>query len=316
MADGALDDLALLAELGCTHVRLTVPWTRLLPRPDSINGTVVEHIRLVCETSRQRGLEPWLQLLEPAVPNWFDDEGGFTDHRAAGRWWPRYTEVAADVFGDLIAGWVPFEAPFAMAKRLVPLDDGRRHGELMETLVVAWRDAWRILAGGPPVACSLDVATPQEIRSRWVDPDGSLEDPVRAGEARREEDLRWLWMRALRDGVLSIPGRTDRRIADLAGSCDVIGLAVRSGVETCLYRAAERGPERPLCVTYRVAGDSDRVRADRLSGALVEITRAADELPMAHVTFTPFTDGPAGPGLVTARGEVTDAARIAFNACS
>ena len=51
---------------------------------------------------------------------------------------------------------------------------------------------------------------------------------VQAAEAaRRQEHLRWnLWLDALHDGTISIPGRADRELADLAGSCDVLGIVV------------------------------------------------------------------------------------------
>ena len=157
-------------------------------------------VRSLAAGLRAGGVAVWVCLLSPDVPLWFDNEGGFTDDRTARHWWPRWVEAAAGAFGDDVDGWVPFEAPFAMANRLVPTDP-RKHGEVVDTLLVAWRDAWRILRGPLPVATSLDVRAVTIPR----------DDVVAAQWARREEHLRWhTWLRALRDGTITIqpPGST------------------------------------------------------------------------------------------------------------
>ena len=237
------DDLALAASSGLTAVRFDVPWVRAQPRAGVLDGDVVEAVLDVTLAARHLGLAPWLRLLQPRIPSWFDDEGGFTDDRNAARWWPRWVESCADVFGGEVAGWVPFETPFAMARRIVP-GDPRKHGDLVDTLVVAWRDAWRILRGGPPVMTSLDVAV-----VRPTD-----ESPAATDAAARLDQLRWgVWLDGLREGTFRIPGRAERELADLAGACDIVGLAVRDDAETVLYRAAEQGPERPLALTFRPA---------------------------------------------------------------
>ncbi|MDO9174145.1 MAG: family 1 glycosylhydrolase, partial [Actinomycetota bacterium] len=151
------DDLAFAAELGLQQVRLDVPWALAQPKPGGFDGDVFEQLHSAAADARGMGIATWFRLLQPEVPKWFDNDGGFTDDRTAGHWWPRWVELVAERLGDVAAGWVPFEAPYAMSMRLVP-DDPRRHGELMHTLVVAWRDAWRVLRVGPPVATSLDVA--------------------------------------------------------------------------------------------------------------------------------------------------------------
>jgi hypothetical protein len=185
-----------------------------------------------------------------------------------------------------------------MAQRLIP-DDARRHGELMDTLTVAWRDAWRILRGGPPVATSLDVKVVRPIN----------ESIPAEHEAKREDQLRWrLWMQGLHDGIVNIPGRADREVPDLAGACDVIGIAVRSDVETVLYRAAEMAPDRPLAITYRPVGDSDSQRASSIESMWRELRRAAEELPLDLVSITPFHDsGTATDGIITRERDVKDA---------
>lgn len=290
------DDLAFAAELGLSEVRLDIPWVTAQPRPGAINGDVFEQAHSAATLARGLGLKPWFRLLQPAIPNWFDNDGGFTDDRTAGHWWPRWVEEVAEQLGEVAAGWVPFEAPYALANRLIP-NDLRRHGELMNTLSVAWRDAWRILRVGPPVATSLDVAVER--------PTDASEEAVQ--EAHRRDQLRWgLWLEGLRDGVVRIPGRADKELADLEGACSIVGLAIRGDVEAGLHRAGEQGPERPMAVTFRPIGDTDGQRAQSVTAMWRDVRRCAGELDIASVTITPFTDAPDRPGIATDRRELKD----------
>jgi hypothetical protein len=291
------DDLALCAALGITSVRLDVPWARAQPKAGAIDGDVVELVNGAAEMARGLGVAPWLRLLQPEVPRWFDNDGGFTDARTAAHWWPRWVEIAADAFGGVAAGWVPFETPFAMARRLIP-NDPRTHGELVDTLVLAWRDAWRILRGGPPVMTSIDVAI-----VRPTD-----DSPEAAELAQRFDQLRWgVWLDGLRDGDVDIPGRALRHVVDLDGACDIVGLAVRQDVETVVYRAAEMSPERPLALTFKPVGDSDGARSTSVETMWRDVRRAAAEMPFHSVTITPFADRPpANDGIVTRDRELKD----------
>jgi len=127
------DDLDAIAGLGVRAVRFSLDWARLQPRPTELDGEWVEWYGSLLTTSLGHGLEPWLTLYDGSIPRWFDDEGGFGDAVAAGRWWPRWVERAAEHFGDAAAGWVP----------LVSRVDNARP---------VWRDTWIALRGGRRVA--------------------------------------------------------------------------------------------------------------------------------------------------------------------
>ena len=264
-----LDDvLGAATELGLGHLRFVVPWAEAEPKAGALDGTVFETLRAAAEGCRARSIAPWFVLAQPEVPRWFEDDGGWLDARTAGKAWPRWVETAAGALGDVAAGWVPFEAPYATARRLAPTDP-QRNGEVLATLVVAWRDAWRILRGGPPVATSIDV--------RVVRP--ADDSPEAADWARREDDARWsLWTRALADGTMAVPGRAERELADLQGACDVVGVAVSADVETVLHRIGEMIDLRPMAVTFRAAGPTDSDRRAAVERLHLELERTASEL--------------------------------------
>jgi hypothetical protein len=196
---------------------------------------------------------------------------------------------------------MPFDNPLGLANRLVP-DDPRRHGELLDTLVVAWRDAWRILRRAAPVLTAFGVMTVRPV-----------DQTIPAAQAaRRLDQLRWrLWLQALRDGTISIPGRADRQLADLDGACDVIGITVPHPDETlgAVQRAAEMGPDRPLHVTLLTLPGPDRDRVAAIGRYRAAVREAADGMPLvaAHLSPTFDIDG-ADDGIVTRDRDVKDSA--------
>lgn len=248
------EDLHLLAELGVSAIRLPIDWARLQPAPGRIDDDWREWYEAFLGAATLHGIAVWATLFETTAPAWFDDEGSFADGRAAGRSWPRWVETAAELVGDRVAGWFPIVDPVSLACRWQ--DEPRRFEGALINVATAWRDAWRILHGGPPVATALAV--------RMVRP--TDQTVAAAQNARLEDHLRWrMWMRALRDGNLHLPGGHVRAVPDLAGSLDMLGVttsldlpeaelsddALRRWHErlgTIVRRAAEEGPDRPVSV--------------------------------------------------------------------
>lgn len=296
------DDFAAMAEVGVRHVRLGFDWSRLQPRAamgSELDGQWTEWYSNVIGAAERHGITIWAGLLERHVPRWFDDERGFTDAKTAGRHWPRFVEAVADAFGDRLGGWFPIDDPISFAHRRE--SDPVRHGALVDTLTVAWRDAWRVLRGGPPVAGSFGVHLVRPV-----------DHTVPAAEAaRREDHLRWrTFLRGLRDGNVVVPGRADRQLEDLAGAIDLVGVRLRSdmGVDRSiddeslrrwheratqlLHRVAEEGPDRPLVVTFRVSRGRISENAHDADVLTEAFTRAigdvrTDGVPIAHAFFEP-----------------------------
>lgn len=288
---------------GATQLRLGFDWSQLQPRAGGLDGKWVEWYRDVINAANSVGIQVWASLLEREAPHWFDDARGFSDAKNAGRYWPRFVEMAADSFGDLVAGWFPIDDPIGYATRHEP-DDATRHGEMVDTMIVAWRDAWRILRGGPPVASSFGV---RMVRS--ID-----ESQIAIDLAKREDHIRWkTFLRGIRDGNIVIPGRADRELADLAGSIDLVGITFRSDLgedqaitddslrrwqeraTMLIHRANNESPDRPIVISYRSArrGVSETVSdAEVLNEAFERavVASMSDGIDIQHVFTNPPRD--------------------------
>jgi hypothetical protein len=133
------DDLAALQDLGITDVRITLDWARLQPKPAVLDNDWAEQFEHIVQAADAVGMQPWACLHDGSIPRWFDNDGGFDDDETFATWWPRWVERAAERFGDLVAGWVPFACIPAAAPQQ------------------PWIDTWGILGGGPPVVAAVDL---------------------------------------------------------------------------------------------------------------------------------------------------------------
>jgi beta-glucosidase len=292
------DDLAQWADLGLRHHAPGLDWSRLEPEQGRPDAAAFEAARGVLQAGRDAGVAMWPRLHELTVPGWFADLGGFADDKARSYWWPRHVARCAEELGDLVAGWFPLWEPTVYAARAqlvatLPPGGSQQVGpfrDLLAALVLAWGEAWRELRGGPPVATALRIA-------RVHHPDVAPNAERRAREADR---FLWhTWVRALREGLLDVPGLAVREVPALVGALDVVGvtwggdLAVDrdgklaafptnaplarhgqalwpEGLGEALHRVGEDLPGRPIVVSVGVGTDDDELRRRWLHDALVE----------------------------------------------
>jgi len=306
-------DLELFAELGARALRWTIDWSRLEPHPGRWDTDAVDHITEVLRAARRAGISVWAVLHDGPLPGWFvDDQRGFDDPDGLRRTWPRHVDRVAETFGDLVDAWVPILDPYQRAVEghlLGTRPPGRRDPEqfldALRSLHLAGAEAWRLLSSGDiAVACCIDTCA-YEPAVRGREPDERLAARRRADELDR---LRFApWVRALNDGVISIPGRAEIEIDGLAGAYDLVGFTDRGahsvfadgslapypldaivaadghapwteGLGISVRRLAEAIPRRryALLGTGLVAAEDDR-RGDVLGGSMRELDRALDD---------------------------------------
>jgi hypothetical protein len=254
------DERAALVAAGVTELRIAARWAQLQPRAGHWDGQALEALATEVTEARDAGLTPWLALLGRRVPGWFDDEGGFADAKTATRWWPRYIDGVAGHLGDTVAGWFPMTNPAGFAAAAFAGRGPEVAYAGHRALVVAWRDAWRILHGASPVAAALAV-------DPWDDE----------------------WPRLLRSGE---PTPTGLELDDLAGSCDLLGGLLTISPKTpidhpaeLLVRLAAEGPERPLVVLVELEGADDEERAGAAELAAATLQAVAHDGVTIHSVF-------------------------------
>jgi beta-glucosidase len=145
------DDLAALQEAGLTDIRITLDWARLQPKPGELDADWSEWFSQVLHAADAIGVRAWACLHDGSIPRWFDNDGGFSDTDTFTSWWPRWVERAADRFGDVVGGWIPFATIVGDAP------------------AQPWIDTWGILrSGGAPVVAAVDLRRHAHTVDRYV----------------------------------------------------------------------------------------------------------------------------------------------------
>ena len=223
------EDFRLYADHGLTHHRLSLEWARLEPAPGRHDPAAVEHYREMLTAARDAGISVWACLHHFTLPGWFSqDEGGFIDKKSR-RFWHRHVDWVAETFGDLIFGWKPINEPNAYAVLgyrlgLHPpaIADAPQFAEALEAIHLANHEAWRLLRSGDQPVATIHNLSPVYPAVRSANPH---ERSAADDRARRIDDANWCWARALREGVLEVPGRAAVEIPDMAGSFDLVGFS-------------------------------------------------------------------------------------------
>jgi beta-glucosidase len=279
-------DWAMLAEHGLTRHGLTVEWARIEPRPGEIDGDAVEHLLDVLRTAGQAGIEVWATLLDVTLPGWFaDDTGGLLDDRARTYYWPRHVDRMGELLGDLVAGWIPVEDPFGLARDgwlAGTRPPGQRAPDLfvdaLRAAHLANLDAERLLRSGDrPVASSFALLPVSPVvRSREPD-----ERERAAVEARRLDRLAFgTWTELLDEGRLSLPGRAAEELPGAAGAFDLVGVSYDHAV--AVYADGSTGP---YPTDGRVGPTGWSPQPEELGRAL---RRVHDAVPRRNLLVTGF----------------------------
>ena len=193
---------ATLVAAGLADVRMRVPWDLIFPRRDVADDqhreALIEYVARLCDV----GADVWITLCGRKLPGWFLDDGGFSDAKLTERSWPRYVDTLASDIGDLVTGWIPFEAPIAtaLAWRGTTDEPPARFADAVAGIVTSWVRARRLLQG-TTLVLALDFQHPGATPS-----------------------LRQIWLEAIQRGTLTVPGRLSREIDGLQRSADIVGL--------------------------------------------------------------------------------------------
>ena len=284
------DDLALIASLGITDVRITLEWARIEPTKDKIDTEALDRYDDIVRAAAARGLRPHLTLVNTSLPGWFaDDEGGFADERGRDYLWLRHVDRLAERFGDTAASFTPIEDPVGWALRGFALGSRppgrRRDSELVarefhtavEAALLADHLAGRHLkAGGATTMASRNTPT---IFAVADDPQSRLEAEAAADKSREWARLLFdTWVGMSANGELVVPNRRPLQDAQWVDDFDMLGIGFDAPIGVDAHGALRPYP------TGAARTDAGFTPLPEELG--VQLRRLAERLPRRSIAVT------------------------------
>lgn len=104
------EDVQLLKSLGMDAYRLSISWSRILPKGrGKVNDEGVQYYNNLINELLDNGIEPYVTLFHWDLPQALDDEyGGFLNGDRLVEDFKNYVDVCFDKFGDRVKKWITF----------------------------------------------------------------------------------------------------------------------------------------------------------------------------------------------------------------
>ncbi|UQS81988.1 glycoside hydrolase family 1 protein [Bombilactobacillus folatiphilus] len=108
------EDIKLLAGLGIKALRISLPWTRIIPAGvGATNPSAIAHYRDVFATMHAYKIEPMVTMYHFDLPQNLQDQGGWTQRQTVDAY-ARYARVLFENFGDQVKYWLTINEPNIM----------------------------------------------------------------------------------------------------------------------------------------------------------------------------------------------------------
>ncbi|MCX6791087.1 MAG: family 1 glycosylhydrolase, partial [Candidatus Gribaldobacteria bacterium] len=102
-------DIDLLQKLGSNAYRMSIEWSRIMPRIDVINHSVIEHYRKMLSILKSAAMSPKVTLHHFTNPVWFGNIGGW-DCGSLNPFY-KYVDEATNALADQVDYWCTINEP-------------------------------------------------------------------------------------------------------------------------------------------------------------------------------------------------------------
>ncbi|XP_018571131.1 myrosinase 1 [Anoplophora glabripennis] len=190
------EDVALLKDLGVSHYRFSLSWSRILPTgfANKVNTAGVTYYKNLIKELKDNDIEPFVTIFHWDTPQPIHDAGGWTSEFVVD-WFADYARVVFELFGEDVKYWLTFNEPkqtchegYGSAKK-APAISSPGVGEYLCThnLLKAHARAWHIydeeFRSTQNGKISIVIDTP------WYEP--ATEDDEDAAERKRQFVFGW-----------------------------------------------------------------------------------------------------------------------------
>ena len=105
----------MIKELGVTHYRFSISWTRLFPTGKNDSGPIqagVDYYNELIDQLLGAGIQPMVTLYHWDLPQVLQEEFGGFNSSLVIEHYVNYAEFCFETFGDRVHYWMTFNEPF------------------------------------------------------------------------------------------------------------------------------------------------------------------------------------------------------------
>ena len=107
------EDARLISEMGATHYRFSISWTRILPLGiGEENPEGIQYYKNLIAALKARGITPTVTLYHWDLPQALENQGGWLNPDIA-LWFENYARICFREFGDEVKLWITLNEPWA-----------------------------------------------------------------------------------------------------------------------------------------------------------------------------------------------------------
>jgi beta-glucosidase len=106
------DDLRLLKDLGVNAYRFSIEWSRIQPRADTWDETVIAHYQEIVDIIRGYGIEPMVTLHHFTHPRWFLERHPWHKNSSREKFLRFVEKIASSITG--VRDWITFNEPYVI----------------------------------------------------------------------------------------------------------------------------------------------------------------------------------------------------------
>uniref|UniRef100_A0A8C5LYM6 Cytosolic beta-glucosidase n=1 Tax=Leptobrachium leishanense TaxID=445787 RepID=A0A8C5LYM6_9ANUR len=111
------EDLKCIKQLGLTHYRFSISWSRLLPDGTTgfINQKGVDYYNMVIDSLLENTVVPVVTLYHFDMPQAIEDEGGWNSEKTVDTF-ENFARFCFKTFGNRVKLWITINEPYVVAK--------------------------------------------------------------------------------------------------------------------------------------------------------------------------------------------------------
>ena len=104
------DDVALLKELGVSHYRLSLEWSKIETEKNKFNEDALNHYSEVIDFLLENNIVPYVTLHHFTNPTWFDELGSFEKEKNID-FFINFCELVFNRYSDKVSNWCTINEP-------------------------------------------------------------------------------------------------------------------------------------------------------------------------------------------------------------